>query len=651
MDDRRLADDEDRILRAVVEGVESETGEGFFRSLVRHLASALGVQYAFVSELTRGGTHFRTRAVWARGAPGADFEIPLAGTPCEAVLRGEMAHHPDRLQEIFPSDHGLKGWNAVGYLGFPLVEPTGAVVGHLAVMHDRPLSDGARGMTVMRIFAARARAELQRLRADEALRASEDRLARVFDAASDGILSFDEEGRIVLFNPAAERILRCPRAEAIGSSAARFGSGEGLAARTRALERLQNEPGAVVFFGESEGLHARRADGTLFLHEGSFSRSRADGRPLYTVIFRDVDERRAVASALAELERQNEYLKEEIRSLHPFDEIVGRSPALREVLRRVELVAGTDASVLITGETGTGKELVARAIHSHGARRARPLVKVNCAALPTGLVESELFGHEKGAFTGATERRLGRFELADGGTIFLDEVGEVPADVQVKLLRVLQERELERVGGSRTIGVDVRVIAATNRDLSRAVADGSFRQDLYYRLNVFPVHVPSLRERNEDVPLLVHFFVSRFAAKIGRRIERVAEDTLERLAAYAWPGNVRELENVVERAVILSPGPALEVPPEMLPAAAPAPIVPSAAAAAAGAASAPDPAPGEEQDGLEGVERRHIVATLRRTGWRIDGPRGAAAILKLHPSTLRSRMQRLGIRRSHDAES
>ena len=191
---------------------------------------------------------------------------------------------------------------------------------------------------------------------------------------------------------------------------------------------MQNEPGAVVFFGESEGLHARRVDGTLFLHEGSFSRSRADGRPLYTVIFRDVDERRAVASALAELERQNEYLKEEIHSLHPFDEIVGRSPALREVLRRVELVAGTDASVLITGETGTGKELVARAIHSHGARSARPLVKVNCAALPTGLVESELFGHEKGAFTGATTARIGRLEMGEGGTVFLDEIGNLPVE-------------------------------------------------------------------------------------------------------------------------------------------------------------------------------------------------------------------------------
>jgi PAS domain S-box-containing protein len=646
MDGRRPGEEEDRILRSVVEGVESETGEGFFRSLVRHLASALGVEYAFVSELTRGGTHFRTRAVWARGAPGADFEVPLEGTPCEAVLRGEMAHHPDRLQELFPRDKGLRGWNVVGYLGFPLLEPTGAVVGHLAVMHDRPLLDGARGMNVMRVFAARARAELQRLRAEEALRASQDRLERVFDAASDGILSFDEEGRIVLFNPAAERLLSCPRAEAIGTLAARFGTEEGMASRARALQRLRSDPGAVVFFGEDEGLRARRADGTLFLHEGSLSRSVVDGQSLYTVIFRDVDERRAVARTLSDLERQNAYLQEEIRSLHPFDEIVGRSPALREVLRRVELVAGTDSSVLITGETGTGKELVARAIHSHGPRREKPLVKVNCAALPTGLVESELFGHEKGAFTGASERRIGRFELADGGTIFLDEVGEVPLDVQVKLLRVLQERELERVGGTRTIRVDVRVIAATNRDLARAVAEGSFRQDLFYRLNVFPVQVPPLRERREDIPLLVHFFVSRYAAKIGRRIGRVEPDTLERLTAYPWPGNVRELENVVERAVILAPGPALEVPLEMLPG---APAARAAPLPSLAPRAVPEPAAQEED--LEGVERRHIVSVLRRTGWRIDGPRGAAAILKLHPSTLRSRMQRLGIRRSPDAES
>jgi transcriptional regulator with GAF, ATPase, and Fis domain len=296
--------------------------------------------------------------------------------------------------------------------------------------------------------------------------------------------------------------------------------------------------------------------------------------------------------------------------------------------------------VLLLGETGTGKELIARAIHSRSARRNRPLIKVNCAALPSGLVESELFGHELGAFTGATARRIGRFELAHGGTIFLDEVGELPPDAQAKLLRVLQEHEFERVGGAKTIRVDARVIAATNRDLAQA-AD-RFRPDLYYRLNVFPVRLPPLRERVEDVALLVHYFVERYAAKIGRAIERVPQEAMRRLMAYPWPGNVRELENVIERAVILSPGPELQIAPEVLSAPPPAPV--------STAAAAPPPAPAalRPQGGtapLEEVERQHIVATLEHTRWRIEGPEGAARLLDMHPSTLRSRMHKLGIRR------
>jgi len=314
----------------------------------------------------------------------------------------------------------------------------------------------------------------------------------------------------------------------------------------------------------------------------------------------------------------------------------------------VRLVAETDTSVLILGETGTGKELIARALHSASRRKNRPLIKVNCAALPSGLIESELFGHEKGAFTGASERRVGRFELADGGTIFLDEIGEVPLDVQVKLLRVLQEHEIERVGGNKTIGVDVRVVAATNRDLKGAVAAGKFRQDLFYRLNVFPIDLPPLRERPEDIRLLVHYFVGRYATKIGRRISRVPEKLMERLLAYAWPGNVRELENVIERAVILSKGPELEVISEL-----PAEI-PSPAEVSEPAAQPPleGPAGGIPSSvKLRHVERDHILTTLKRSGWRIEGPTGAAHLLGLNPSTLRSRMKKLGIERSREALS
>jgi formate hydrogenlyase transcriptional activator len=350
------------------------------------------------------------------------------------------------------------------------------------------------------------------------------------------------------------------------------------------------------------------------------------------------------------LARENVYLQEEIRRQHPFEELVGSSPTLLAALRKVEQVAPATTSVLILGETGTGKELIARAIHNRSTRRDRPLVKVNCSAISAGLVESELFGHLKGAFTGALERRVGRFELADGGTIFLDEIGELPLETQVKLLRVLQEQEFEPVGSSRTIRVDVRVIAATNRDLQDAVRTGRFRPDLFYRLNVFPIEIPPLRERREDIPQLVMFFLSRFSRNLGKAIGAVAPETMWHLSAYEWPGNVRELQNVIERAVVLCEGPVLEIDADLVP--------PSAATAhasesvtASGGAEAPSArelagvraAAPEDIAPLEEMERRHIVTALESTAGVIHGPKGAARILKLHPNTLRSRMDKLGI--------
>ncbi len=344
-----------------------------------------------------------------------------------------------------------------------------------------------------------------------------------------------------------------------------------------------------------------------------------------------------IAALKARLEHENVYLQEEIHHEHNFVEMVGQSPALLAVLRQVDRVAPTDSTVLVSGETGTGKELIARAIHDRSARRRRPLVKVNCSAISAGLVESELFGHVKGAFTGALERRIGRFELADGGTIFLDEVGELPLETQVKLLRVLQEREFEPVGSSRPVRVDVRVIAATNRDLTAAVGDGRFRSDLFYRLNVFPLEAPPLRERSADIPQLVTFFVSRFAKKFGKKVDAVSRETMERLARYAWPGNVRELQNVIERAVVLSEGPTLELGPGLLP-------VSGADARPVRATSPAAPSSGLDTL-LQEVERNEILAALEQAGGVVEGPRGAAKLLRPHPNTLRSRMEKLGIRR------
>jgi formate hydrogenlyase transcriptional activator len=342
------------------------------------------------------------------------------------------------------------------------------------------------------------------------------------------------------------------------------------------------------------------------------------------------------------------YLEEEIRTEFNFDEIIGDSPALRRTLAQVELVAPAGTTVLILGETGTGKEIIARAIHNHSARRERTFVKVNCASIPAGLLESELFGHERGAFTGALTQKIGRFEFADRGTLFLDEVSDLPPELQPKLLRVLQEQEFERLGSNRTMHVDVRVVAATNTDLAQLVAERKFRSDLYYRLNVFPIQMPALRERPEDVPLLVRYFVQKFSRRQNKTVEYIPSGVMEALVRYPWPGNVRELENLIERAVLLSPGNELQVPLAELKAFSPAAAASVTATEDAGSAafhSSPNVRPSGSIATLQDAEREHILRALKQTQWRVDGPRGAARLLDMKRTTLQARMRKLGIKR------
>jgi formate hydrogenlyase transcriptional activator len=357
-----------------------------------------------------------------------------------------------------------------------------------------------------------------------------------------------------------------------------------------------------------------------------------------------------IDSLKARLEKENVYLREELRAEHNFEEIVGNSPALLKALHAVDQVAPTDSTVLIYGETGTGKELVARAIHSRSARNGRALVNVNCSAISAGLVESELFGHMKGAFTGALERRTGRFELAHGGTIFLDEIGELSLETQVKLLRVLQEHEFEPVGSSRSLRVDVRVIAATNRKLREAIQAGRFRSDLFYRLNVFPIEVPPLRERRSDIPQLVAFCISRMSKRLGKKIDGVSRDSMENLMNYPWPGNIRELQNVIERAVVLSVDPTLRLDRDLMPVAA------STEGMEVPETDALEHRPADLESPrllltLDEVDRNHILAALQHAGGVVDGPKGAARILNLHPNTLRHRMDKLGIKGSRHRPS
>ena len=617
-------------LRTIVEGTATATGTEFFYALVRELAQALDVRYAFVNELLESKTRVRTLAFWFDGKFIDNIEYDLEGSPCEVVIRGETVYYTHKVYEMFPREKELAELGIESYFGVPLVSESGnEMMGHLAVFHDQPMVKEFRGMALLRIFAARARAELERKRAEQALRRSEERLASILASALDAIITIDAEQRIALFNPAAEKIFRCPAAQAIGQPilpllSKRFGNllkGYCLAVQPATVSSQQ--------LWAPEGLTARRHDGEEFLVEATLSPLEINGQRFYTLILRDVTERWRSAETLKQLQLENLYLQEEIKTRQSPSHIIGDSLAMREVFAHAEQVAGTDSTVLLTGETGTGKSVIARAIHDLSDRRGKLFVNVNCAALPGELVESELFGHEKGAFTGATAQRKGRFELADGGTLFLDEVGELTASAQAKLLRVLQDQEFERVGGTQTLKVDVRLVAATNRDLAKMVKNGDFRADLYYRLNVFPIRLPSLSERPSDIPLLARYFLDKFARKMGKPIHDLSPQARERLLRYSWPGNIRELQNVIERATILARGSLLEIDNAL-----------------ELRLDDREAAPSSQPLGsLEAMERAYILQVLERTGWAIEGEAGAGGVLDLNPSTLRSRMQKLNLRK------
>ncbi|PSJ46532.1 hydrogenase [Zobellella endophytica] len=502
-----------RLLDTLVRALASSSGQPFFEQLVRQLALVLGVKGAWVTEWLPARRRLRALAFWFDDHYIEDYEYDIGGTPCEPVInRCELTLVPERVIELYPQDPDLPALGAVSYLAQPLVDAGGVVLGHLAVLDDKPLTASPGVLSVFRLFTARAGAELARLWRDQALAERETRL----------------------------RVLTAEAAQ----------------------------------------------------------------------------------------------LREDIRQLQGEAEILGESPPMRRMREELGRVAALDTTVLITGETGTGKELVASALHRQSGRAAMPFVRVNCAAIAPGLQESEFFGHEKGAFTGALQRREGRFKQADGGTLFLDEVGEMPPDLQAKLLRVLQEGEFERVGGGRTEKVDVRLLAATHRDLAAMVAAGTFRQDLWYRLNVFPLRVPPLRERGDDILLLARALLARFARRHGLPLPELNEQDERRLRGYPWPGNVRELENVLERALIISPdGRRLALDralPEMAPA--PLPMGPGEPAILTAAE-------------LAALEKANLERALVHCHGKIAGADGAAALLGLHPNTLSSRLKSLGIKR------
>jgi PAS domain S-box-containing protein len=629
--------DVDAALRTIAEGTATATGTEFFKALVKNLASALGTHGAWVTEYFPESRRLRALAFWMGDQWLEDWEMVMDGTPCERVITQRcLIHIPENLLEIYHADPDIRAIGAASYMGMPLLDLDGRILGHLAVLDTRPMPSQPRAQTLFQIFAARAAAELRRLHAEAQVRERERKLGRLVGSAMDAIVELDQDLKVNQMNPAAEKIFGCSAADMFDKRFTLFLTPEACEKLAGLIIELDTRPEGQRSLWIPGGLAATTRQGETFQAEATLSRFDAERRPFYTLILRNVDERLEAERKIRSLTVETEYLREEIGALIGCDEIIGRSEPVLKVLHAVNQVAVTDATVLILGETGTGKELVARAVHATSRRSGKPLVKVNCAAIPAALMESEFFGHEQGAFTGATKKREGRFALADGGTIFLDEIGDLPLDLQSKLLRVLQEGEFEPVGSSQTLKIDARVIAATNRDLAQEMRDGKFREDLFYRLNVFPIRLPALRERPEDIIPLASAFATRFAQRLGRSIKPLSEDSVARLKTYSWPGNVRELENIVERAVITSRDGRLDLDRAL----------PETAAAARAALSAEaNPARVKTVKELEQLECDNLIAALEASDWKIAGERGAAQLLGVKPTTLSSRMKALGIER------
>ena len=638
MENKALLSRENEVLRLVIEGTVAETGAEFFRALVKNLATAVGTAGAWVTEYLPEPCRLRALGMWFNGQFIEHYEYKIAGTPCENVVCSKsLVHFPENVIAMFPGDNDLRPMKAVSYLGAPLLDVNGEVLGHLSVLDTKPMPADPKTISLFEIFAARAAAEHRRLKAELELRAREEQLARLLESAMDAILVLDARFDMVRVNPAGQRLFGCGEEDLVGENLNDFLVRESAAKLAAFSKELQTQPEGRQQLWVPHNFVARRWDHTVFPAEATLSRFESRGQVFYTLILRNTNERLEAERRIQLLTQETDYLREAIRDLPGHGDFLGRSDAIQTVIESVHRVAPTDSTVLITGETGTGKELVARAIHGSSPRATRPMVSVNCAAIPSNLIESEFFGHERGAFTGALTRREGRFALANQGSIFLDEIGELPLELQAKLLRVLQEGEFEPLGGTRAVKVDVRVIAATNRDLKQMAAEGRFREDLYFRLHVFPIHLPPLRDRGKDIELLADAFIQRFGRRLGKRIEPLTPEQISLLRGYDWPGNIRELQNVIERAVILASGLHLQleramtggVMPPTLP-----PPVPSGNA---------EPNRILTSQELIELERGNLLRALESCRWKVAGEQGAARLLAIPPTTLTSRMKALQI--------
>jgi transcriptional regulator with PAS, ATPase and Fis domain len=620
-------------LKKIVEGTSEHTGKKFFQLLVKNLAESLDAHGVWVTEYIKEQNRLNSLAFWLQDHYVEKYEYDVPGTPCEPVLNNEsICHVPDNVIRLYPNDPDLPPLGAVSYMGLALRDEKGNVLGHLALLDNKPMEKLPDAFAIFNIFAARAAAELRRLHYEQKLIDNEAKLNRLVNGTKEALIEINEKLEITQANQAAFLTFSSEKHKLTGRSVKDFFDSESFRKIVHAITQLTHRNDLQLSYIIPGHLNCIKSNNKIFRAEGTLSKYRFDNRDYHALFIRDLEDRYKSLEQIKLLNTEAAMLREKVNANH-FEHIIGKSPEILNALQAVKQVAPTESTVLIRGETGTGKELFALAIHKASNRSNKPMVALNCATLPYELVESELFGHVKGAFTGASNSRDGRFMLADGGTIFLDEIGELPLQLQAKLLRVLQEGEFEPVGSSKTQRVNVRVVAATNRNLMEEIENGKFRLDLYYRLNVFPIDIPPLRDRGDDIIILAEAFLEKFAKRQAVSVPVLNEACKQQLLNYHWPGNVRELQNIMERSIIISQDGKINLTS----------ILPSAKN---------EPAPDlsaekrifTEFEMME-FEKQNIQRALNITSWKISGENGAAALLQIPPTTLNSRISKLGIKR------
>jgi len=604
------------------------TGEEYFQRLVKQISALLGVDTVWMAEYHPDQNAMSTLAFLHKGAYMNNMSYLIEGTPCEEIVQShEMVHYPRAIRELFPSDHSmLAKFSSESYVGASLCDNSGSVIGSVAILHSRPVLLDEAIHYMLTTIKSRSESELVRFKKEREIRVRENQLLGLINGVQDLLINLNQRGQVVMVNSIAESHLQLDSSSMIGMPIATFLSD---ASKSNVLSTIEDLQRTSRRYGWIQGdLKLLPRLGDPFDAEGTLSRYELDKQAYYTLVLR-----RKVGNygsdKSKDLIHQAEHLGEELDELQQSCQLIGESQVMKRLLQSIYTVANTDATVLINGETGTGKELVAQHIHQSSHRSKKPMIAVNCGAIPANLIESEFFGHAKGAFTGATSERKGRFQLAHGGTIFLDEIGELPMELQVKLLRVIQEGEFEPVGSSKTIKVDVRIIAATHRNLFQLCCENLFREDLYYRLNVFPIEVPPLRERLDDIPLIAQKFIDKHAKRLNRSFDKLNEAQRNILRSYRWPGNVRELQNVIERAAIMSKSGQIDL------SAINRQVKPRTEKIS-------DQPILTRKEFLE-FEKQNIIRALEATNWKVSGKDGAAALLDMVPSTLSSRINALGI--------